>query len=320
MPQIDSIDPFRCRMWDLHDRLDHLIVEDNCRAEISSFSKHGQLVATIGRPLRGDPDHDIELICGARRLFVARQLNVPLLVEVREMTDRAAVITMDIENRQRQDVSPYERGLCFARCLRAGHFESQDDLAKALKISQSQVSRLLTLARLPSVVLSAFSNPLEIREGWGPDLAAALQDARNREATIARARMLASVSPKPVAVDVYQQLVAASVAGRKVRTKPHDEVVTDLNGAPLFRIRTQEKAIAVLLPRDQISQETLKAVRDAVLEVLQHRKRQSIAARRLHDSVPNDCSTDNARRRLAVEPTGIVLASEDSVFSAAGSP
>jgi ParB family chromosome partitioning protein len=276
------------------------------------------LVSAIGRPLRGDPDHDIELVCGARRLFVARHLNVPLLVDVREMTDRIAVIAMDIENRQRQDVSPYERSLSFARCLRAGYFESQDDLAKALKISQSQVSRLLTLARLPSVVVSAFSNPLEIREGWGPELAAALQDVRKREATIARARMLASVSPKPAAIDVYQQLVAASVPGRKVRTKPHDEVVTDLDGTPLFRIRTQEKAIAVLLPRDQISQDILKAVREAVRDVLQHRNRQSIAAKRLRDSVPCNCSADNAPPELTAAPSGLVLAVENSVHGTAG--
>ena len=70
--QIVSVNPFRCRMWDLHDRLEHLIVEDNCREEISSVSRHGQQVAALGRRLRGDPDHDVELICGARRLFVAR--------------------------------------------------------------------------------------------------------------------------------------------------------------------------------------------------------------------------------------------------------
>jgi len=169
------------------------------------------------------------------------------------------------------DVSPYERGLSFARFLRSGHFESQDDLARALKISQSQVSRLLTLAHLPSVVVSAFPNPLEIREGWGPDLASALRDGNKREAVIGRARSLAAASPKQSAVEIYQQLVAASAPGRKVRTRSHDEVVTDVDGTPLFRIRAQEKAIAVLLPRDRMSQEMLNAVREAVRDALRHR-------------------------------------------------
>ncbi len=273
-PHIVSANPFRCRVWDLHHRLDHVIDENTCDTEIRSFSEHGQLVAALGRPLHGDPDHDIELICGARRLFIARHLNVPLLVEVREMTNRAAVIAMDIENRQRVDLSPYERGLSFARCLRAGYFESQDDLARALRISQSQVSRLLTLARLPSVVVNAFPNPVEIREGWGFDLERALQDTRRRQATIARARALVSSStPRPSAVDVYQQLLDAAVTGRKVRTRPRDEVVTAEDGTPLFRIRGQKKTIAVLLPRDQVSQDTLDAVRDAVRDVLQNKSR-----------------------------------------------
>jgi ParB family chromosome partitioning protein len=314
MPHIVSVSPFRCRVWDFHDRLEHLIVEGTCRAEINSFSKHGQLVATLGRPVRGNPDYDIELICGARRLFVARHLNVQILVELREMTDRAAVIAMDVENRQRQDVSPYERGLSFARSLRAGHFESQDELARALKISQSQVSRLLTLARLPSIVVNAFPNPLEIREGWGPDLTAALQDVRKRDATIACARALAATAPRPSAVEVYQQLVSASVAGRKPRTGSYDEVVRDIDGTLLFRIRSQEKAIALLLPRDRISQETLNAIRDAVRDTLKRRKLYPITAeRRLRREQPHTCDEDGVKQGFVATPATSALASESSV-------
>lgn len=279
-PEIISVNPFRCRMWELHDRLDLHITENTCRTEISSFSAHGQLVPVLGRRLCNDPQHDIELIFGARRLFVARHLNVQLIVEMREINDQEAVIAMDMENRQRRDISPYERGLSFARCLRAGYFQSQDDLAKALRISQSQVSRLLTLARLPSVIVNAFPSPLDIREGWGPRLFATLQDVQRRQATIARARTLVSTSPRPTAVDVYQQLVAASVTGRKVRAKSHDEVVTDADGSPLFRIRVQEKTIALLLPIDQVSVETLNAVRDLVREALQQRGRRSTSPKK----------------------------------------
>jgi len=318
MPHIVSVSPFRCRVWDLHDRLEHLVVEETCRTEISSFAKYGQLVAALGRPVRGDPDYDIELICGARRLFIARHLNVQLLVEVREMTDRSAVIAMDIENRQRQDVSPYERGLSFARCLRAGYFESQEDLARALRISQPQVSRLLTLARLPSVVVGAFRNPQEIREGWGPELAAALRDIRKKEATIARARTLASTSRRLSAVDVYQQLVAASVPGRKVRTRLHDEVVTDFDGTPLFRIRTQDKAIAVLLPRDQTSQETLDVVRDSLRDVLRHRNQSPMTAKRLCCSLSGSSDADGVERELDAAPATLEPTREHSLNGTPG--
>src|SRR5579871_4858114 len=129
--KITSADPFRCRMWSLHDRLDEYVTEDACQAEIESFAKHGQLIPALGRPIRSDPDFDVEVICGARRLFVARHLNRPFLVEIRELSDRDALIAIDIENRHRRDVSPYERGLSYARWLRSGQFQSQEELAKA---------------------------------------------------------------------------------------------------------------------------------------------------------------------------------------------
>ena len=281
MSRIVRVNPFRCRLWDLHERLEHTIGEGNCRAEIDSFKEHGQLIPALGRPLQNDPNHDVELICGARRLFVARHLNVPLLIELREMSDQDAIIAMDIENRQRRDVSPYERGLSFARCLRNGCFKSQEELARALKISQSQVSRLLALAQLPSVVVNAFPSSREIREGWAPDILSSLQPDQ-RHITIQRARSIAKVSPRPPAVDVYRQLIGAAMPGRRPRRRRGDEVVTDADGSPLFRVRTLGSAIALLVPIKEASDETLGALRAAVKDVMhaaRMRKRPVKAAR-----------------------------------------
>jgi hypothetical protein len=99
MPTTMMMNPFRCRMWDLHDRLEAYISEASCRGEIASFSTHGQIVAVLARPLHGDPDYDVELITGARRLFVARHLNQPLAVDMRALSDKDALIAMDTENR-----------------------------------------------------------------------------------------------------------------------------------------------------------------------------------------------------------------------------
>jgi ParB family transcriptional regulator, chromosome partitioning protein len=268
MGQIIAVNPFRCRMWDLHDRLDQLVSEESCRAEISSFRVHGQLIPALGRALRNDAHHDVELICGARRLFIARHLNIALTVEVRDLSDREAIIARDIENRQRRDVSPYERGMFFTRCLRGGHFSSQEELASVLGISQSQVSRLLKLARLPTVIVNAFENPLEIREGWAPALTEALEDPQTRKRTIALARSLVELSPRPPAIETYQKLLSATASGRKPRTRTRDEVVTDSDGTALFRIRRQVNTVALLLPLESVSIEKLAAVRDAVRGVL----------------------------------------------------
>jgi ParB family transcriptional regulator, chromosome partitioning protein len=126
MTSIVSANPFQCRMWELHDRLEAFVTEQSCKLEIESFAKHGQLIPVLARPLPANNAHKFELIYGARRLFVARHLNAPLLLEVREMSDRQALIAMDLENRQRMDLSPYERGLSYSnrRRISRTHCES----------------------------------------------------------------------------------------------------------------------------------------------------------------------------------------------------
>lgn len=270
MQSVVSVNPFRCRMWALHDRLESEINEETCRTEIESFSRHGQLVPALGRALQGESDFDVELVYGARRLFVARHINRPLQVELRNLSDREAIILMDIENRQRKDVSPYERGLSYARWMRAGYFRSQDDIARALKVSSSQVSRLLKLARLPAVVVDAFGCSGDICEGWGVDLVTALDDPHRRQSVVHKARTISRSSPRPPARDVYRQMLAASTPGRRPKVSPHDEVIKDDNGMPLFRIRHQSSSIAVLLPLEKVSSRTLENIRTLVAGILQH--------------------------------------------------
>ena len=268
MPLILSISPFRCRMWDYHDRLETQLNEQRCRAEIDSIARHGQLVPVLGRRLSNDPDYDVELIFGSRRLFVARHLNMPLRVELRELGDREALAAMDIENRLRQDISPYERGVSYARWLRAGHFKSQDDIARALRVSGSQVSRLLKLAHLPAIVIDAFGDPVNICETWGLDLMEALEDSSRRQPTLRRAREIASGKDRPPARDVYQQLLAIRAGVRKLVAKTRDDVIKDNFGNPLFRMRRLRGAVSLILPIERLSGDSVQRVCRAVAEVL----------------------------------------------------
>jgi ParB family chromosome partitioning protein len=263
-----AMDPFRCRMWSLHDRAEEHINEESCREEIASFERYGQLVPVLGRVLNNDPDHDIELIFGARRLYVARLLKIPLRVELRALSDREAIVSMDLENRLRQDISPYERGLAYARWLREGHFNSQDALAAALGISTAKVSKLLKLSRLPPVILNAFERTTEIREGWGLDLAAALEDPQRRERTVRKAREIAREPVRPPATEVCRQLLAASLASKRL-FKSRDEVVLSEKGTPLFRIRHARKSVMLLLPADRVSGHNLRNIVQLVRDVFQ---------------------------------------------------
>jgi len=195
------------------------------------------MIPVLGRPLREDPDYDVELVYGARRLFVARHLGMPLQVELRDVGDREAIVAMDTENQHRKDIGAYERGLSYRRWLRARYFESQDDIARALNISASQVSRLLKIAELPSVIVNAFVSPL---------------------------RALAERVPRLPAHEVYQRLLTCPDTIARSRRKHRDEVVLSARGTPLFRIRYQRTAIALLLPAETVSGNSLKQIRSVL--------------------------------------------------------
>lgn len=281
MSSVVSLNPFRCRMWKMHDRLQKHVNEQTCKAEIDSYSKHGQLVPVLGRRLRGDPAYDVELIYGARRLFVARHVNKPLQVELRDFSDRDAIVAMDVENRQRLDISAYERGLSYSRWLRGGYFGSQDEIAHALKISAAQVSRLVKLAQLPPLIVEAFATPLDIREGWALEIFDAVANPRRRKATVATARAISALSPRPPAREVYQQIVTASLRGRKSQRRTSSEIVTGDDGEALFRIKYHGKRIALLLPGDKLSSKSLADIRDSIVRILQRPKTPTVDASRL---------------------------------------
>lgn len=263
------VNAFRCRMWALQERLDDYVTEESCKAEIESFALHGQLIPALGRRVHGEPEYDFELIYGARRLFVARHLNQPLAIRLRDISDRDALIAMDIENRHRVDISPYERALSYARWLRAGHFQSQDEIARAIQVSASQVSRLLKLARLPSVIVAAFARPLDILEGWGLDLANAWEDPQRRKALAARARQVAALNPRPPARDIYEGLISTIGLPRRARSLRHDEVILSARGKPLFRVRRQHKSISLSFPVEKLSVRALEKIKSSVTEILE---------------------------------------------------
>jgi ParB family transcriptional regulator, chromosome partitioning protein len=262
-----AANPFRCRMWDFHDRLESQLTEDTCREEIESIARHGQLMPVLGRSLTGDPDFDFELIYGARRLFVARHLDKPLLIDLRVIADSDAIVAMDIENRLRRDISPYERGRNFARYLSTGHFQTQEDLARRLKISPSQVSRLLKVARLPAAIVAAFESPTDICEGWAHHLTEILGNPERRERLLRKARDIAALTPRLCARDVYPKLIE-EVRHRPTRPRYCDEVVKDDNGQPLLRIRRHMRWVALLVPTERVTPSAMNEMRNAVATVL----------------------------------------------------
>jgi ParB/RepB/Spo0J family partition protein len=280
------VSPFKCRMWDMHDRLGEEVTPASCASLIESIQKHGQKQPALARRRADGNGHEYELIYGARRLFAARHLGVQLLVELRQIDDRAALIEMDIENRVRMDISPYERGLSYRRWLRDGHFASQLEIARSLGVSEAQISRLLRYAELPAAVVAAFASPRDIREEWAIVLAKLCRDASVREALIRRARRCSALASRPGARQIFDALVNEGPQ-RIVAARPRDEVIRNANGAPVLRVRFRARAVHLIVQRDRITPATLRKLTDGVRGVL--------------DAVPGSCRGAEAAQELVVD-------------------
>ncbi|WP_118134571.1 ParB/RepB/Spo0J family partition protein [Oceanicella sp. SM1341] len=165
------VDPARCRMWERHNRAYGLLTEENCADLIQGIRAQGQQeFPAIVRRVTGEEGVDYEVICGARRHFAISWLranNYPgfrYLVEVRELSDEEAFRLSDIENRDREDLSDYERAIDYARALDLYYDGRQKAMAQRLDVSEGWLSRFLQLARLPEEIVSAWPSVRELRE------------------------------------------------------------------------------------------------------------------------------------------------------------
>jgi ParB family transcriptional regulator, chromosome partitioning protein len=119
-------------------------------------------IASLAESLK---DHDIlqpilvrrvngryQLISGERRLRAAIKagwLTIPARVRVAD--DRLVAELAIVENLQRKDLNPIEKGLSFRRYLDE-HGCTQEDLAQRLKIDRSTIANLMRLLELPRVI------------------------------------------------------------------------------------------------------------------------------------------------------------------------
>ena len=152
------VDPTGGQMWERHNRDYALLTEDNCRDLIDGIKSQGrQEFPAIVRRISGDQPY--EVICGARRHFAVSWLrgnNYPqfkYLVEVRDLTDEEAFRLADIENRDREDISDFERAIDYADAIELYYGGRQQRMAERLEVTKSWLSRYMQLAKLPSRII-----------------------------------------------------------------------------------------------------------------------------------------------------------------------
>ena len=160
-----------------------------------------------------------EIVFGHRRHQACLELGIYVLAIIEDLDDKHLFIEMDRENRQRKDLRPYEIGVMYAKALDEGLFPSARKLAEEVGIDHSQLSKALSLARLPGDVLKAFLSPLDLQYRWVADLTEAIQ--KDPEQILTMAKEIQKEDPRPASGDVFVRLVG----GRG--TVPHTEAKED---------------------------------------------------------------------------------------------
>ncbi|MFJ1293862.1 ParB/RepB/Spo0J family partition protein [Paracoccus yeei] len=191
------VDPASCVMWARHNRAYELLSEENCRDLIDSIRAQGQQeFPAIVRRLPAGQGAEYEVICGARRHFAISWLranNYPqfrYLIEVRDLTDEEAFRLADIENRDRADLSDYERARDYLSALDLYYGGKQKSMAARLEVSEAWLSRYLYLARLPPVIVEAWPQITEIKELHARSVRPLLNDAEDK--VLAEAKAIAA--------------------------------------------------------------------------------------------------------------------------------
>ncbi|EQD56997.1 parB-like partition protein, partial [mine drainage metagenome] len=131
---IFEVETERCVLWPFHNRLYDLLSEMECGDLIESIRTHGQMVPVIGRRRHTEERADIEVVSGARRLWVARYLKLRIRIEIRALTDEEAFVVSEDSNRY-SDISPFERAREYQRALEAVFDGNQARMAARINLS-----------------------------------------------------------------------------------------------------------------------------------------------------------------------------------------
>lgn len=154
-----------------------------------------------------------ELVFGHRRHRACLELGMPVLAMIESVSDKQMWLTMDRENRERRNLSPWEQGQSIQRALQAGLFSSIRRLAEESGMDHSNAAKALRLAELPAAVVAAFSSPADIQLHWARPLSEALQ--KDPDGVLSRAKALAGrgTVPRPAKAVLDELLGQAQARG-----------------------------------------------------------------------------------------------------------
>lgn len=188
------------------------------KAEIQAAGRNVQPIKVRRVGQGGDGHDEYEIAFGHRRHRACLELGLPVASIVEVLTDAQLFTEMERENRERQDLSPWEQGVMYKRAIDDGLFPSLRRLATSIGAQVGNVSTAIQLASLPPEVIEAFPSPLSLQFRWGAALKAVID--KSPDTVLAQARELAAMTPKLAAREVFARLTGAGATTTRVAPVP----------------------------------------------------------------------------------------------------
>ena len=262
------LNPANCRPFIANPRHAAALTPETCGDLIESIRTDGQQIPAIVRPLHKGRWH-YEVVCGMRRHFAVQHLraaghDLPFIAEARNLSDAEAFRLGDLENRNRSDVCDYERALSYAHALDRFYGGSQKDMAGALGVSRSWLSRYLLIGRLPEDIVAAFPAPSAIRASHARRIAKCLADESRRDGVLLKAKMMRRTPDRSVA-DVMTGLEAVGAPEVLAKRKAKLRRFRNSPFCPYVTLRKQKDRAVVEFPTN-ITPQALRGALEAMLE------------------------------------------------------
>ncbi len=271
-----QLDPKKVHAGQLADRHDlSLAAEDPKLVELKrSMLRDGQIQPISVRALSGR-EGEYEIVSGHRRHAAALLLDAEIETgfKVNAVLDGGAgdvaqrALRMYVENAARLDLSAYELGQAFRRWIDDGLFTDQNALADATGLSKASVSKYLSLAALPDVVIAAFRDPRALSLRWVDQLSPVLKEHRATLLTVA-ARLAADAAARTPEETLRALLEAGTVrkAAKAVKTES-----VRLGARTLYKIAPRGNGIQInfgakLAP--EIAQQAQEKVKQVLTDFL----------------------------------------------------
>lgn len=216
----------------------------------------GNVQAIRVRPISAEPGK-YEIVFGHRRHRACLELGIDVLatIETQQMSEFELFATMDRENRERADLSPFEQGSMYRRALNEELFGSNRRLAEALGVSHTWVANVLAVADLPPPILDCFRSPLEIQHRHAKDINLALE--KDRKGVLRRADRLRQLAGKLAASAVVDTLLGAQGSTQDIDVTPKPLVIAGKQAGKWYRDRTGRVNLQFesgLIPEDRLEE------------------------------------------------------------------